>query len=49
MAAEAPDTGFLGAHCLVTGGAGFIGSNLSLALLDEGSRIVTTDLNLVDR
>ena len=30
-------------HILITGGAGFIGSNLSLKLLDKGYRVTVLD------
>src|SRR5258706_14491724 len=39
MAASAFD----GAHVLVTGGAGFIGSTLSLRLVDLGARVTLVD------
>lgn len=35
--------GFLTMRCLVTGGAGFIGSHLCLALMDEGHDVVAID------
>ena len=37
------DAAYSGATCLVTGGLGFIGSNLSLRLLELGARVVVVD------
>ena len=43
-----PVDAFAGRRCLVTGGLGFIGSNLALALADAGARVVVLD-SLVSR
>ncbi len=38
-----PVDAFAGRRCLVTGGLGFIGSNLALSLADVGARVVVLD------
>jgi UDP-glucose 4-epimerase len=43
MAAPRDAPVFAGAKCLVTGGLGFIGSNLTLALMDAGAQVTVVD------
>lgn len=48
MSAEADRKSFAGARALITGGMGFLGSNLALALIEQGTEVTIVDAMIPD-
>lgn len=45
---DEPDSPLAGSRCLITGGLGFLGSNLALALVEAGAEVTIVDALIAD-